>query len=376
MKSGQTDLPLHTGNVPYWLANRMKVLGGAIVESLVHHYGRSEVLTRMSDPFWFQALGCVMGMDWHSSGITTSVLGALKKAVNPKSHDHGIYICGGRGRHALNTPRDIEGVAEKTGLDGEELVRASRLCARVDNNALQDGFKLYLHGFVLTRDGEWAIIQQGMNEKRRLARRYHWHSPAVRSFTSDPQKAIVGRSQGQIINLVHHAAEPAQQSILELCRQHPEKNLNEIKRLVLPHRHHVEACDINLKRLGAVLAVAHERELNDFASLLLTEGLGAQTMQSLALVSEIVHGSPTRFHDPARFAFAHGGKDGHPFPVKTEAYDQTIHVLKESLNEAKIGNTEKMEGIRRLNHMVNQIEVERSPKAHWESLGGSSATPR
>src|SRR5690242_15809738 len=218
-RSGHADLPLHGGRVPQWLAERMTTMGTAISESVIHHYGQSELLTRLSDPFWFQALGSVMGMDWHSSGITTSVVGALKRGLNPRSHELGIYICGGRGRHSRRTPDELRAIGEGTGLNGEELVRASRLTARVDNNAIADGFQLYLHAFILSTAGDWAVVQQGMNEQSGLARRYHWHSARVRDFTSQPHTGIVGENQGEIMNLVDDQAKPAQNALLAITRE-------------------------------------------------------------------------------------------------------------------------------------------------------------
>ena len=315
----------------------MVELGTGIAESVLHHYGHGELLSRLSDPFWFQALGSVMGMDWHSSGITTSVMGALKKGLNPRARDLGIYICGGRGRQSRETPRELREIASRTGLDGEALVRTSRLTARVDNNAVADGFQIYLHAFVLTADGQWAIVQQGMNEASRLARRYHWHSATVRDFTADPHAAIVGEHAGTIQNLVDARARPAQQALLTIARQDPSKTVADVRRLVMPAHHDVRRADVNERRLGAVLALAHERDLADFASFLLLEQLGPRTLQSLALVAEVVHGTPTRFDDPARFSFAHGGKDGHPFPVPLRVYDESIAVLRRALDSAKLG---------------------------------------
>jgi len=366
-RSGIADLPLHGGRVPPWLASRMVTFGTAIAESVLHHYGRTALLSRLSDPFWFQAFGSVMGMDWHSSGITTSVMGALKKGLNPKSHELGIYICGGRGRTSRGTPDELRAIASRTGLDGEALVRTSRLTARVDNNAVADGFQIYLHSFVLTSDGEWAIVQQGMNEQSGLARRYHWHSATVRDFTAEPHTAIVGEHAGTIMNLVDRRARPAQAALIEIARDDPRRTMAEIRRLEMPRRHDVRAADVNEKRLGAVLALAHERDLRDFASLLLLEQLGPRTLQSLALVAEVVHGAPTRFDDPARFAFAHGGKDGHPFPVPLRVYDESISVLRRVIDSAKLGHSDKLHGMARLDAFTRAIEQRRSPAADVEA---------
>jgi hypothetical protein len=366
-RSGVADLPLHGGRVPQWLASRMTTLGTAICESVLLHYGRSALLSRLSDPFWFQALGTVMGMDWHSSGITTSVVGALKRGLNPRAHELGIYVCGGRGRASLRTPSELMQIAERTGLDGHGLVRASRLTARVDNNAIADGFQLYLHGFFVTPDGEWAVVQQGMNAPTRLARRYHWHSATVHDFTREPHTAIVGADQGVIGNLVDARARPAQRALVDLMQDDPARTLDAAAALRAPRHHDVRAENIDLTRLGAVLALAHERNLRDFASLLLLEKLGPRTLQSLALVAEVVHGTPTRFQDPARYSFALGGKDGHPFPVPLSTYDETIAVLRRSLEGARVGATEKSDGIKRLDRFVRAIEQRLAPTADFDA---------
>ena len=365
----------------------MTALGTAICEHVIHHYGTSSLLSRLSDPFWFQALGSVMGMDWHSSGITTSVLGALKRGLNPRSHELGLYVCGGRGRHSRNTPDELRAYANRTGLDGESLVRASRLAARVDNNAIADGFQIYLHGFILSATGEWTIVQQGLNDSTGFARRYHWHSATVRDFTLEPHTAIVGEPQGEIMNLVAAAASPAQKAILEISRTCPDRTLNKVRKLSMPAHHEVRASDVDLARLGAVLATAYERDFHDFGSLLLLEKLGPRTLQSLALVAEVIHGTPTRFSDPARFSFAHGGKDGHPFPVPLKTYDETIGILERSLNSARIGETEKLAGLRRLEHFVRAVEQGFAPQADFrkamareksisDSLGGKTVSHR
>ncbi|HWQ57047.1 MAG TPA: DUF763 domain-containing protein [Bryobacteraceae bacterium] len=367
-RSGIADLPLHGGRVPAWLATRMTTLGTAIAETILDRYGAPELLTRLSDPFWFQALGSVMGMDWHSSGITTSVLGALKRGLNPRAHELGIYICGGRGRHSRNTPGELREVAGRTSLDGEALVRASRLTARVDNNAIADGFQIYLHTFIVTAAGDWAVVQQGMNEQSGMARRYHWHSAAVRDFVCQPHTGIVGEHQGTIVNLVDSQARPAQDAMLALVRQHPEATLRDVRNFQAPRHHDVRAEDVGLERLGAVLAVAYEREFRDFASLLLLEKLGPRTLQSLALVAEVIHGAPSRFSDPARFSFALGGKDRHPFPVPLKTYDESIHVLRDALDAAKLGDTDKLDGFARLDRFVRGIGQRYSPKADFDAV--------
>ncbi len=360
-RSGTADLPLHGGSVPPWLANRMTELGTAITEHIVLEYGASDFLTRLSDPFWFQAFGAVMGMDWHSSGITTSVMGALKRGLNPRFAELGLMVCGGRGRHSVRTPEELRSFGMKTGLNGDALARTSRLTARVDNNAVADGYQLYLHSFVITKSGEWSVVQQGMNPESHSARRYHWHSVTVRDFVSDPHTAILGKPQGEILNLVDARAAKAQNALLSIAKEPVAVSLQEARRLTMPAHHDVRAKDIDLKRLGAVLAVAHEQELRDFASLLLVEGLGPRTLQSLALIAEVVHGAPSRFSDPARFSFAHGGKDGHPFPVPLKTYDESLKVLRRSLQGARLGLTEKLQGFKRLDRLVRTVENKHQP---------------
>ncbi len=342
--------------MPDWLAQRMTLLGTAIAESIVIEYGASELLARLSDPFWFQAFGSVMGMDWHSSGITTSVLGALKRGLNPRARELGITLCGGRGKQSLKTPAELRHVAEKTGVDGENLVRLSRLTARVDNNALRDGFQIYLHSFIVTDRGEWAVVQQGLNDGTGMARRYHWHSAAVRDFVDEPHTGIIGEPQGAIVNLVDHRARSAQQKILGITREHPERTLTEVKRLVMPRHHHVRAENVNLKRLGATLAAAYERDLHDFAELLLVEKMGPRTLETLAMIAEVIHGTPSRFQDPARYSFALGGKDRHPFPVPLKVYDQSISLLRSALDRARVGDREKLSAFQRLDRFVTRVE--------------------
>jgi len=366
-RSGTTDLPLHGGRVPPWLAKRMTELGAAIAESIMLAYGKTEFLTRLSDPFWFQAFGCVMGMDWHSSGITTSVMGALKRGLNPRSGELGLMICGGRGRHSLRTPEELRRFSTRTGLDGDSLAKTSRLTARVDNNAVADGFQLYLHSFVATDTGEWVVVQQGMKPESRTARRYHWHSASVRDFVSDPHAAILGKPQGTILNLVDGRAAKAREAILAIAKKPVETTVQEARKLSMPAHHDVRPKDVDLKRLGAVLAIAHEQELNDFASLLLIEGLGPRTLQSLALIAEVVHGAPGRFSDPARFSFAHGGKDGHPFPVPLKTYDESLSLLRRSLAEARIGDTTKLDAFRRLDHLTRTVEENHHPFADFSA---------
>ena len=367
-RSGFADLPLHGGRVPAWLADRMTKLGTAISEAIIYHHGVPELLSRLSDPFWFQAFGSVMGMDWHSSGITTSVVGALKRGLNPRASELGVFVCGGRGKHSRNTPNELRDVANRTSLDGEALVRTSRLTARIDNNAIADGFQIYLHSFVVSAAGDWTVVQQGLNDKAGLARRYHWHSASVRDFTTEPHTGIVGQNQGAIMNLVDSHAKPAQHAMLTLAQQNPETTLREARALVVPRHHDVRPENVDLKRLGAVLAVAYERELHDFASLLLLENLGPRTLQTMALIAEVVHGAPSRFSDPARFSFALGGKDRHPFPVPLKTYDESIHVLRNALDRAKLGDSDKIDGLKRLDKFTKAVEDHYAPEADFDAI--------
>ncbi|MEQ8551985.1 MAG: DUF763 domain-containing protein [Cyclobacteriaceae bacterium] len=367
-RSGYADLPLHGGRVPRWLSERMARLGGAIIEAIAMDYGRNEVITRLSDPAWFQSLGCVLGMDWHSSGITTSVMGALKSALNPMANDLGIYVCGGRGKHSRKTPDELLAIADKTGLNGTELVRSSRLSAKVDNTAIQDGFQIYLHSFVVTKDGEWAVIQQGMNGQSGYARRYHWHSSHLKSFVETPHAFVYGRNQGSILNLTAKDASPTKSGILDITEERPEKMLTEIKRIFMPRHHEVRNKDVDLKRLGSVLALANDLPVKNFEELLLVEGLGPRTLQSLTLVSEVIHGTPSRFSDPARYSFAHGGKDGHPFPVPTKTYDESIDALRKAIEMAKLGNSDKAKAIQALSTAAQRMEKDFIPNGDLQDV--------
>ena len=374
-RSGSADLPLHNGRVPAWLGQRMARLGVVIAEAIVHHYGRDEFLRRLAHPFWFQSFGAVMGMDWHSSGITTSVIGALKRGLGPRSHELGLHVCGGRGAHSRETPGELIAIGERIGLDGAALAQASRLVAKVDSAAVQDGFDLYLHGFIVADDGRWVVVQQGMNGESRLARRYHWLSEGLTSFVEAPHAAIDGQAQGEIVNLTDRRADASRRGQLDLLRDFgADRIVREVaaleKRdasprpteapllphLVMPMHHDVRPKDVILRRLHGALAAAAEREPADFAELLLAPGVGARTVRSLAMVAEVVHGAPCRFADPARFSLAHGGKDRHPYPVPTKVYDATISVLKSALAQAKLGNDERLEAVRRLDEQTRKLE--------------------
>jgi hypothetical protein len=367
-RSGTADLPLHYGAVPPWLAERMARLGLAITEVILMEYGKTDYIRRLSDPCWFQSLGAVMGMDWHSSGITTSVLGALKKAINPLSKELGIYICGGKGKHSRQVPDELLAIGEQTGLNAQQLVRCSKLSAKVDNTAIQDGFQLYLHNFIVSNEGQWTVIQQGLNDNTGTARRYHWHSQQLQSFVNEPHTAICGLQSGNVLNLVDKEAAPARSGILTISKESPAYLLPEIQQLVLPAHHDVRAKDVDLKRLGAMLWITHEKKPADFEELLLLEGMGPRTLQSLALVSEVIHGTASRFKDPARFAFAHGGKDGHPFPVPTKVYDETISTLQRAVEKAKIGQSDKLQAIKKLTELAQKAEEDFTPNNNFDQL--------
>lgn len=374
-RTGSADLPLHNGRVPAWLGQRMARLGAVIAEAIVHHYGREEFLRRLAHPYWFQSFGAVMGMDWHSSGITTSVIGALKWGLAPLSRELGLHVCGGRGSHSRRTPAELIAVGDRIGFDGAALARTSRLVAKVDSAAVQDGFELYLHGFVVADDGKWAVIQQGMNGDSGVARRYHWLSEGLNSFVDAPHAAIEGRSQGNIVNLADRRAARSRDGQLDLLRTlGPDRIAAEVAvlegrtlqnrvpeqpmlpHLVMPSHHDVKPKDVIIRRLHGALAAAAEAGPDDFTDLLLVPGVGPRTVRSLAMVAEVVHGAPCRFADPARFSLAHGGKDRQPFPVPTKAYDETIRVMKTALERAKLGNEERLEAIRRMDAETRRLE--------------------
>jgi uncharacterized protein len=375
-RAGSADLPLHGGHVPRWLADRMTRLGAVMSQAIVHHYGRDELLRRLANPFWFQSFGAVMGMDWHSSGITTSVIGALKRGLTPLQNELGIHVCGGRGKHSRQTPQELVFIGDRVGIDGAALAQASRLVAKVDSAAVQDGFDLYLHGFIVTDNGHWTVVQQGMNGDRKQARRYHWLSEGLSSFVDNPHAGIDGVGQGEIINLADRRAETSRNAQLELLTSlRPDRIARELLKidapdeqparpieqpmlphLIMPHHHDVRASDVISRRLHANLAAAADRGPKDFPELLLTPGVGARTVRALALVAEVVHGAPYRFTDPARFSFAHGGKDRHPFPVPLKVYDETISVLKAAVQKAKLGRDEEHSALRRLDDQARKLE--------------------
>ncbi len=352
----------------------MTRLGAVIIQAILIEYGRDEVLRRLAHPFWFQSFGAVMGMDWHSSGITTSVIGALKRGLTPLSPEIGIHVCGGRGKQSRRTPDELVAIGERVGIDGAALATASRLVAKVDSAALQDGFDLYLHGFIVTDDGHWVVVQQGMNGERGQARRYHWLSEGLQSFVDAPHAAIDGVDQGMIVNLTDRRAERSRRRQLdlladlgpdgigrELGRLEPPAAKPPASQLALPHlimpgHHDVRPEDIVAHRLHGNLKAAAEAGPKDFSELLLVPGIGARTVRALAQVAEVVHGTPYRFSDPARFAVAHGGKDRHPFPVPLKVYDRTITVIKAAVRKAGLGHSDELAAIKRLDQQSRRLE--------------------
>ena len=359
----------------------MTRLGTVMTQAIVHEYGRDEFLRRMAHPFWFQSFGAVMGMDWHSSGITTSVLGALKRGLAPLAGELGLHVCGGRGKHSRRTPAELQAIGERVGLDGAALAQASRLVAKVDSAAVQDGFDLYLHGFLVTDDGKWTVVQQGMHGERGQARRYHWLSEGLASFVDAPHAAIDGPGQGRIVNLADkRAAASRDAQITLLADLGAERIAAEYARLYRDEeartaRHRpclrrancsrtwrcrtITTCAAATWSRVACTAPSPPRGQNgpkDFAGLLQVPGVGARTVRALAMVAEVLHGTPCRFTDPARFSLAHGGKDRHPFPVPTKVYDHTIGVLKSAVRNAKLGREEELKALQRLDAQARLLE--------------------
>ncbi|MGB9857882.1 MAG: DUF763 domain-containing protein [Dictyoglomaceae bacterium] len=345
------DLPLHSGKAPYWLFQRMKKLAREIILLFYIENRISDFIRNLSDPYWFQALGCVLGFDWHSSGLTTTTGGALKEGLGELYKELGLFIVGGKGKTALKTPEEIRLIADKVGFEPEKWTNISRLVARIDNNALQDGYQLYHHLLVFTKDGEWCIIQQGMNNETGYARRYHWLGEEVKSFIEDPHKAICSeRIEKFVLNLVAKESKPAQEVITSLASENPKITLSlwEKVSLKLPSHHPLTIKEIRPENLKSILLKTYENPPKDFQDLLLYEGVGAKTLRALALISELVYGKPGSFKDPARFSFAHGGKDGHPYPVDRKNYDKSIEILEKAIKKAQLGRREEVEALKKL----------------------------
>ena len=368
INAGTIGMPLHFGKVPSFLTERMGKMGDAIVESIVDNYGKSEVLTRMSDPNWFQALGAVMGMHWNSSGVTATVLGSLQRQINPKSRSLGLYILGGKGKRMGWSTKQINRVSNNHGLPGQELVHACNLTRRIDNNAVQDGYGLYQQYFILSDEGEWTSISQGMNRQTRRARRYHWHSPTVRSFVEQPHTGIVGIENQQVLNLVDQDAGNLRNHMVAPPPPPPKEVIEAIRSLDLPDRHDVQKSDVNLARLGSVLNLAYKRDIEQFDDLVMMHGVGPRTLKALAMASEVIHGDATRFEDPARFSFAVGGKDGRPHPIDEKSFDETVSMLQNSVDSAKLGDKDKSAALKRLHKVAVAGESVGSPLDYLSDL--------
>ena len=353
MRTGIVNLPLHYGRAPAWLFNRMAKLASQITLVIVKEYGPDEFLKRISDPFWFQAFGCVLGFDWHSSGLTTTTCGALKEGLRDISKEIGVFVCGGKGATSRKTPHEIEAIGQKRLLksDPRDLIYASKMAAKVDNSALQDGYSLYQHSFFFTSSGKWAIVQQGMNADNRWARRYHWLAEAVTDFVCEPHKAICCDHKGEVLNMVALESEGTRQMTARLAKEAGVKVVSEfkkVKQLKLESHHAVSLDDIRPENLNRILTKTYERRPENFEQFLGIEGVGPKTVRALALVSELIYGKSPSFRDPVRFSFAHGGKDGHPYPINKTDYDLSINILKDAIDKAKISRTEKLAAIKRL----------------------------
>ena len=355
-RTGITNLPLHGGKAPPWLFKRMSLLAREMTIAIVAEFGPHEMLRRLSDPVWFQALGCVLGYDWHSSGVTTVVCGALKDGLRNVQSELGFFVAGGKGRTSRQTPAEIEGSGRLLNVDPSRLVYASRMSAKVDSSALQDGYQLYHHVFFYTADGSWTVVQQGMNGENRYARRYHWLGDSVADFTCEPHSGICAQTTGRTLNLVATESGQARDTIAHIAREErPDSvlgTLKKLKTLDLPSRHQVELADIHPDRMAKIFLSTYERQPENFEKLLGMEGVGAKTLRALSLVSELVYEVPVSFRDPARYSFAHGGKDGYPYPVDRKTYDRSIALLHHALDKAKVGDSEKLAAFKRLRNVA------------------------
>jgi hypothetical protein len=344
---------------------------------IVSEFGSEEMLRRLSDPFWFQAFGCVLGFDWHSSGVTTTVTGALKEGIRGLERDLGFFAGGGKGSASRQTPMEITSACEKLSIDPRPLVYASRMSAKVDSAAVQDGYQLYHHAFFFTPSGGWCVVQQGMNDDNGMARRYHWLSAAVRSYVNEPHAAVCAEAQAATLNLVAGESEPVRAASADLARQEPSVVLSALTRipaLTMPRRHAVLRADVTPQYLEKILLKTYERAPEDFETLLGMEGVGARTLRALALVSEIIYGTPASTRDPARFSFAHGGKDGFPYPVDTETYDTTVEVLRAAVNRSGIDRSERVQALKRLVRFGEERVQARRHAAGDAPTGDASGT--
>jgi uncharacterized protein len=350
-RTGVADLPLHSGRAPAWLFARMARLARALLLAMREDMAPTALLLRLSDPHWFQAFGCLLGFDWHSSGLTTTVCAALKEGLRGLEVDVGLFVAGGKGATSRKTPAEIAGAAERLGRDLSSLTYASRMTAKVDCAGLQDGYQLYHHAFAFTSAGEWAVIQQGMNAAARYARRYHWLGAELASFVSEPHRAIVAERREQaVLNLVAAEGGAHRAAIVEVAgREHPETLVGALRRLALPARHHIAIGeDVAGPRLAKILLQTYERRPEGFEHLLGMPGVGAKTLRALSLAAEVMYGVPASLRDPAAYSFAHGGKDAHPYPVDRRTYDATISFLEGAVRRARIGDGERLNALRRL----------------------------
>src|SRR3954454_24304079 len=350
-RTGTATLPLHTGKAPPWLFERMTKLAREVVVHMAEEFGTDEILRRLADPHWFQAFACVLGFDWHSSGVTTTATGALKQGLKGMEHDLGLWVAGGKGETSRRVAGEIELACQRLGRDPAPLVRASKLSAKVDNSAVQSGHQLYQHSFVFTADGGWCVVQQGMSDETRTARRFHWLSEGVQSFVEEPHAAVCDDHRGVLVNFVAGESADARTATVEIATAAPDKTLRTLDRateLVMPRRHELKLADVNPRYLDKILLKTYERAPRDFEELLGIEGVGPKTLRALALVAELVHGTSASTKDPARYAFAHGGKDGTPFPVDRATYDKTIAVLRDAVNRAQVDRSERVKAFARL----------------------------
>jgi len=354
-RTGIAYLPLHGGKAPPWLFNRMVKLSREITIAIVEEYGPQEMLKRLSHPYWFQAFGCVLGFDWHSSGVTTTLCGALKEGLHGIEKDLGLFVAGGKGRTSRETPAEIQKWGEQISLNPEPLIYASRMAAKVDTSAIQDGYQLYHHSFIFTNKGTWAVVQQGMNEDNHFARRYHWLSEIVTDFVNEPHAAILSETRGRTLNLVASESSPARTTIQEIATQKkPEALLIDLKKLQtldLPRHHQIEVADIHPDSISKILLSTYERQPQNFEQLLGLQGVGPKTIRALSLISELIYGVAPSYRDPTRYTFAHGGKDGIPYPVDRPTYDQSIELLSKSINKAKLTPVEKRDIFGRLSRL-------------------------
>jgi len=353
IKRAITNLPLHYGKAPYWLFSRMKRFSSAIIEIILFEFGPKELLKRLADPIWFQAMGCASGFDWHSSGLTTTLCGALKEGLLMLGHDVPVAICGGKAKRAIETPKEIMGYGEKWGIDVSMFTELSKICAKIDNSAIQDGYNLYHHTFIFTKEGDWAVIQQGMNESKRSARRYQWFSREDINLTIEPHTGITCDKKDIALNLVAKESIGTQNAMIEFSRQRPDKMFKiwtDIS-VYMPDRHYITEKDFDSKRLSKIFTTIYENEPSNFEELIKIKGVGPKTLAALSLVAELVYEKPPSFKDPARFSFAHGGKDGHPYPVDRKLYDKTIEILKTCVDKAKLKDTEKLDALKRLAYL-------------------------